>query len=253
MLIKLKCEICPHEVATVDTEKLKMPIAGHMFGPPEEWIQSPFHADVDWQYMRCPMCRKRPFIVEGEFTTADGLWLRIMKNGNIDLPIVNKPMGDQFGDVIEGSEESNKIDAAWSQAIVSTKPGTEHECGETGLALMEDEPPEQDQTVIIDDVVNTIKGVAGEDLKAGQAVSLIGGTIKAYSGTQPATPDEADESKLIMTKEYTVEDEVMRLHALGMKPGQISRELKDKADITIHHLQISKKIKAIKKDKENAA
>jgi hypothetical protein len=254
MIILLKCEICPHEVATVDTEKLKMPIRGSMFGAPEVWHISPFHADVDWQYMRCPMCRKRPFIKEGEFTTADGRWMRVLKDGSIDLPVIDKPMGDQFGDVIEGSEESNAIDAAWSQKIESTKPCAEHECGETGLALMEDG-----------------EGLAAPGVKKAYPLTeediallpelpdiVAAGEIKVYVGAEfPDLNEDSGKPVAVIPinskKKITVADEMMRLHGLGMRPGEISRELKDKAKVEIHHLQIAKKIRTILKAKEATA
>ena len=191
MIVKLACEICSHEVCTVDTDLLKLPLYGSMFGPPEDWMPNPFDPSVDWVWMRCPMCQKRPFIKEGHFTTAAGSWLRVNKRGAVSMPVVEKTMEQCFGEIVEGSEASNAHDEAWAQAIG----------GATPRARVKTVPKNSD--------AKKVEGKKGSP---------------------------------------TLADEVMRLHGLGMKPGQISRELK-KNDIDMHHLQIAQKIKELKREK----
>ncbi len=61
-LIKVKCEICGFVLGTVDPDKLKKPLTGAMFDSisPGQF-PAPFPPTVDWMWIRCPMCRKRPF------------------------------------------------------------------------------------------------------------------------------------------------------------------------------------------------
>ncbi len=70
---KIKCEICNHVLGFVDTDNLSVPINGSMFSSlhPGQW-PDPFHQSLDWTWIRCPMCRKRPFHKDGEFITNDG-------------------------------------------------------------------------------------------------------------------------------------------------------------------------------------
>jgi hypothetical protein len=166
-----------------------------MFGPPEDWMPNPFHPEVDWRWMRCPMCQKRPFIEEGSFTTAEENWLRVKDDGTIDTPILEKTA------FAVPQENTDAYAGAWDKFIE-------------------------------------------------------GGSTKVYEGEAPEDPNEnADESKQIAEapkKTHTLLDEVMRLHALGMKPGQISREL-EKAGHSMSHLQIGKKIKEELRKREAAA
>lgn len=84
-MIKLQCEVCTHEVAKLDPSKASLPIRGAMFTGPEENMPCPFPDDVDWQWMKCPMCGRRPFLQEGQFTTADGAWMHIL-DGKVFFP-----------------------------------------------------------------------------------------------------------------------------------------------------------------------
>ena len=65
----IQCEICLHKLATVET--LALPLTGAMFSPPDPWMPPPFAPELDWEWMRCPMCGKRPFILEGRFLLYD--------------------------------------------------------------------------------------------------------------------------------------------------------------------------------------
>ena len=65
----LQCEICLHKLATV--EELALPLTGAMFLPPDPWMPPPFAPELDWEWMRCPMCGKRPFTAEGRFLLFD--------------------------------------------------------------------------------------------------------------------------------------------------------------------------------------
>lgn len=71
MIIRIQCEICTHHVANADTARLALPIRGAMFDPPGPGYPPPFVDDVDWIWMRCPMCAKRPFLEEGRFLLMD--------------------------------------------------------------------------------------------------------------------------------------------------------------------------------------
>ena len=65
----IQCEICLHKLATVET--LALPLTGAMFAPPDPWMPPPFAPELDWEWMRCPMCGKRPFTQEGRFLLFD--------------------------------------------------------------------------------------------------------------------------------------------------------------------------------------
>lgn len=78
----IHCEICNHKLATI-TDTLALPLTGAMFAPPDPWMPPPFAPEVNWEWMRCPMCYSRPFIIEGMFKTTSGEWLDIRKPGDL--------------------------------------------------------------------------------------------------------------------------------------------------------------------------
>ena len=79
----IQCEICLHKLATV--ESLALPLTGAMFSPPDPWMPPPFAPELDWEWMRCPMCGKRPFTQEGRFLLYDqGRYLDIAEGMHRD-------------------------------------------------------------------------------------------------------------------------------------------------------------------------
>ena len=74
LLIAVVCEICGHHVAMVDLHTLGLPILGSMFSSPMPGqLPDPFPPEVDWEFMFCPMCRKRPFTRDDRLPLAGGV------------------------------------------------------------------------------------------------------------------------------------------------------------------------------------
>jgi len=95
--VLVRCEICDHWLATVDTDTLSLPIDSSMFKPPGIGYPDPFPFDfsIGWVDMRCPVCRKRPFIEEGTFKTDRGAF--VIGQGFTDLKEPDppeRPLGD---------------------------------------------------------------------------------------------------------------------------------------------------------------
>ena len=74
-MLNIICEICEEHIATAKKKDLSVPLTGHMFGPPlpDRMVHS-LLADVEWEYIRCPMCNKRPFIRDDEVMTPYGTY-----------------------------------------------------------------------------------------------------------------------------------------------------------------------------------
>ena len=60
------CEICDEPIARAQLSKLARPLTGDMFESLGEGYDNPFWGNVPWEWMRCPMCRYRPFVVTEE-------------------------------------------------------------------------------------------------------------------------------------------------------------------------------------------
>ena len=74
--IQVKCDVCFEIIALADIDKLVQPISGAMFMSPDtlHGFPDPFHPDLDWEHMRCPYCRTRPFMVDFEVLTPNGVY-----------------------------------------------------------------------------------------------------------------------------------------------------------------------------------
>lgn len=61
-LVMVVCEICKHHIGFTDPDKLHKPLTGDMFTSPRPGqFPDPFPPTVEWMWIRCPMCHKRPF------------------------------------------------------------------------------------------------------------------------------------------------------------------------------------------------
>ena len=62
--ILVKCEICYTDFARIEEEDIKPPLHGNLFRPIHEGrgMANPFLWDAPWVDLRCPVCKKRPFI-----------------------------------------------------------------------------------------------------------------------------------------------------------------------------------------------
>lgn len=60
------------ELAGVDESKLCLPVTGDMFLPLSESHPQPFLQNLEWKYMKCPMCGYRPIEQEERVLTDKG-------------------------------------------------------------------------------------------------------------------------------------------------------------------------------------
>ncbi len=71
------CQICAEPIAQADPERLQVPMTGDMFRSPDpvHGFLPPFQTTTEWLGMRCPYCGKRPFILEDQVLTLDGIFV----------------------------------------------------------------------------------------------------------------------------------------------------------------------------------
>ena len=73
--MKVYCQVCNELIATTDANILSVPVTGDMFRPPyPDRMKEMLFAGVDWEFMRCPMCHKRPLLTDRAILTADGIY-----------------------------------------------------------------------------------------------------------------------------------------------------------------------------------
>ena len=74
---KILCEICDHPLARAHLPNLRRPLVANMFEPVEAGYPFPFpDENMTWEWMKCPMCKVRPFIVSEEEASlaVEGKW-----------------------------------------------------------------------------------------------------------------------------------------------------------------------------------
>lgn len=74
--LSIYCEICSEKIATAEISALSLPLKGSQFLSPDAWhgYPPPFEPEAEWEEMRCPHCRRRPFISETAVKTANGMY-----------------------------------------------------------------------------------------------------------------------------------------------------------------------------------
>ena len=66
--VEVVCDICSGVIASCVVEDLDAPVHGSLFLPIQAGWPKPFVSDFDWEFLRCPRCRFRPFIETDEIT-----------------------------------------------------------------------------------------------------------------------------------------------------------------------------------------
>jgi hypothetical protein len=86
MILKAKCEICSEIYATIDTDKLTVPLMGAMFMSPDQshGVPNPFPPENDFTFLRCPYGPHRPIILPERILTDLG-YVEIGKDGATPL------------------------------------------------------------------------------------------------------------------------------------------------------------------------
>jgi hypothetical protein len=72
-IVDVYCEICEERIAQVRVGDLQYPMTGGMFLSPDEHhgYPAPFEPSTEWEYMRCPHCRFRPFLQDDRINAGD--------------------------------------------------------------------------------------------------------------------------------------------------------------------------------------
>lgn len=75
-ILSIFCEVCGEKIATADMHTLQIPLKGSQFLSPDAWhgYPPPFEPGATWEEMRCPYCRRRPFLSETAVKTASGIY-----------------------------------------------------------------------------------------------------------------------------------------------------------------------------------
>jgi DNA-directed RNA polymerase subunit RPC12/RpoP len=106
----LVCEVCTFQIGFFDPETIELPLVGSMFESmdPKHEFPPPFPPTVDWEFMRCPYCRKRPFYQQDKVLTPEGIFDVAEKKFSADNSKVEKPVQKY---VKKG--ESQKLGVYW--------------------------------------------------------------------------------------------------------------------------------------------
>lgn len=83
------CDVCGYDppYGRVDLDRLRYPIKGGMFLPKGDGYPKPFpYDDTEWQYVKCPICKRRPFSSERHVQIKAGVvgekrWLYVREDG----------------------------------------------------------------------------------------------------------------------------------------------------------------------------
>jgi len=122
---QLVCEICKEVIGQFEPDEVTIPIDATMFKSklPERGLPAPFPGSIDWRWMKCPHCGKRPFIFDAEvdrdgpvrLLTTEGFW-EISPEGEFE---VTGLAGDEFtvaepepsgGPIVRPSEEPHELE-----------------------------------------------------------------------------------------------------------------------------------------------
>ena len=133
----LVCEMCREFIGRFHTEEIEEPITGAMFHSkdPRHGFPPPFITPgIQWENMRCPYCRLRPFLAKGLIFTTEGYWSTETKE-HVDKPIVDDIAGRielehtiagrSIRDDIADRIESPDLDARMAPAPREEAPPTE--------------------------------------------------------------------------------------------------------------------------------
>lgn len=115
--LSIYCEICSEKIATAEISALSLPLKGSQFLSPDAWhgYPPPFEPEAEWEEMRCPHCRRRPFISETAVKTASGMY-------EIPTP---KETANEAEDGKKSSQEEAGQRAEGKEKVVCTKCGKE--------------------------------------------------------------------------------------------------------------------------------
>ena len=84
------CQICKNEIAEADD--LSYPLRGGMFRPHRTGFPPPFF-DVEWEWIKCRYCKKRPFLERNQVLTTEGI---VYLDETTDESLVCHKCGKQY-------------------------------------------------------------------------------------------------------------------------------------------------------------
>ncbi len=72
-VVDVYCEICEERIATARIGDMTYPMTAEMFLSPDSHhgFPAPFEPGTDWEHMRCPHCRFRPFLCDDRINAGD--------------------------------------------------------------------------------------------------------------------------------------------------------------------------------------
>jgi DNA-directed RNA polymerase subunit RPC12/RpoP len=93
------CQICNQEIART-ADNLDLPLTGDMFVAHRTGFPPPFFP-VEWEWIRCRYCGKRPFLKKYEFLTTDGIY-RIDETTEDGQFVICQACGKQYKNSRDG-------------------------------------------------------------------------------------------------------------------------------------------------------
>ena len=127
MKLDVFCDICGYKIAKIDTENIEFPMKGKMFESPYPAykIPPPFYPDAEFIYMKCPICRNRPFF-------SDRLILTNL--GKLDLK--TGKLKKKYPEPVIQIYEDEELEREWEErqkAFRAKKQGKVFKCDKCGL------------------------------------------------------------------------------------------------------------------------
>lgn len=77
--MKVRCEICQELIGVIDPLLIAYPYTGKDFQSvdPAHGVPPPFHASLDWEFMRCPYGNHRPWTLPDRLLLETGEYLEL--------------------------------------------------------------------------------------------------------------------------------------------------------------------------------
>ena len=103
-MILATCEICTHRLGYCDPARMDNPMRGSDFTSPDQahGFPAPFPGVLTWLDLRCPMCRRRPFLREDAVRGDDGRY------HTLGRPVAPRPKDQGHAERMQA-----RIEAEW--------------------------------------------------------------------------------------------------------------------------------------------
>lgn len=123
----IQCEICEERIASATKIMLGLPIMSYMFAPVGPGHDHPWPEPVSWEFMACPVCGYRPFILTEEQVQR---WVERRGPGPDRVKTtkgfytVYSPLepGETPTRIYEPEESDAELELQWNERLIPPQP-----------------------------------------------------------------------------------------------------------------------------------